>query len=103
MSDYDLDDILGERPPIPPRDPREFMFTTRTIGGARTIADNLRNPGQVWELEGKYYPVERTSENAAWLREHGASLIPPEDDPLHEEFDPFLIGLQRADRPRSDE
>ncbi|HEX8691429.1 MAG TPA: hypothetical protein VF746_03215 [Longimicrobium sp.] len=96
------EDILGELPPLPPFDPRTYMFTTRTIAGARTFADHLPSPGEVWELEGKYYPVKRNSEEAAWLRDHGASLVPPEDDALHQEFDPFLVGLQRADKDRDD-
>lgn len=102
-TDHDPEeDILGERPPLPPYDPRTYMFTTRTVAGARTFADHLPSPSEVWELEGRYYPVARNSEDAAWLRNHGASLIPPEDDALHQEFDPFLIGLQRADKDRTD-
>ena len=98
--DDPAENILGPRPPLPPHDPRDYMFTMQTIVAARTWADHLPHPGEVWELDGKYYPVQRYSDDAVWLKAHGASLVPPEDDDLHMEFDRLLTGLQRVDNKR---
>jgi hypothetical protein len=68
----------------------DWMFTTETIAGARTFVEGLDGPGEVWEHMGRYYPVRVASEEAAWLREAGASLIPPQDDALHHELDQIL-------------
>jgi hypothetical protein len=92
--------ILGPLPPPRPYDPRSAMFSMPTVGAARIFADHMPFPGQVWELEGIYYAVRRYSSDEVWLREHGASLIPPEDDDLHMQFDWLLTGLQRVDSPK---
>jgi hypothetical protein len=73
--------------------PTDWMFTARSIAGARTFVEGLSGPGEVWEYHGRYYPVRRGSVDACWLRDAGASLIPPEDDRLHHELDAVLRGL----------
>lgn len=94
------EDILGEPPPLAPHDPRAYLLTARTAAGARLLARNLSGPGEVWELDGVYYAVKRSSPNAVWLADQGASLVPPEDDALHMELDALLIALQRSDGGR---
>jgi hypothetical protein len=79
---------LGDDPP-PEFSPTEWMFTTETISGARTFLAGLEAPGEVWELHGRYFPVRSASEDASWLRSAKATLIPPEDDPLHHHLDTF--------------
>jgi hypothetical protein len=91
------DDILGALPPLPPYDPRTYMFTARTIDGARAYAAHLPGPGEVWELEGRYYPVMRHGSEAAWLAGHGGTVVPAEDDILHRDLDLLLPRLRRTD------
>lgn len=91
------DRILDPPPAGEPYDALHYVFTTRTTRGARAYANALGGPGEVWELEGAYYPVRRHSEEAGLLLRRGANLIPPEDDELHMDFDRLLIGLQRID------
>jgi hypothetical protein len=77
----------------------DWMFTTETIAGARTFVEGLDGPGEVWEHRGRYYPVRVASQDAAWLRAAGASLVPPQDDGLHHDLDQFLRTVG-ADLPR---
>jgi hypothetical protein len=90
------DDLLDPRP-LEPYEPLDFLYTTRTVAGARAFASGLGGPAEVWELNGRYYPVRRNSTEASLLRHRGASLVPAEDDALHMEMDALLTGLQRAD------
>jgi hypothetical protein len=85
--------LLGQADPPPAFCPTEWMFTTETIAGARTFLAGLDGPGEVLEYRGRYFPLRAGSEDAAWLRSAGATLIPPEDDPLHHHLDRFLREL----------
>lgn len=79
-----------------PFTPTDFMFTAATLAGARTFLAGLNAPGELYEYEGRYYPVRRGSEDARWLVEAGATFIPAEDDLLHHNLDPVLAALQRG-------
>lgn len=94
------DDDLFDPPPVEPFDPLHYLFTTETVAGARAFAEGLGGPAEVWELDGRYYPVRRHSTEAGVLRHRGAELVPPEDDDLHMGLDRLLIDLQRADGTR---
>lgn len=93
------EDILDPAP-IEPFNPLDYLFTAATISGARTLADALGGPAEVWELDGRYYPVRRNSNEAGVLRHHGAELVPPQDDALHMSLDPLLAAVQRLDAAR---
>jgi hypothetical protein len=73
--------------------PTDWMFTTATIAGARTLLAGLDAPGELWEHGGRYYPVRARSRDATWLQAAGATLIPPEDDLLHHGLDQYLKTL----------
>lgn len=90
------DDLFGAEP-IEPFDPLSFLFTTATVSGARAFAEGLPGCPEVWELRGRYYPVQRNSPEAEILRRAGAELLPPADDRLHMELDGLLLALQRTD------
>ena len=93
------DDLL-DPPALEPYEPLRYLYTTKTVAGAREFASALGGPAEVWELDGRYYPVRRNSTGAGLLRHRGATLIPPEDDALNMEMDALLTGLQRADGGR---
>lgn len=84
---------------IPAHDPLEYLFTTTTVAGARDVANALGGLPEVWELDGRYYPVRRNSNEARTLEHLDAELIPPSDDEGHMELDALLAGLQRLDSP----
>lgn len=90
------DDLL-DPPPVEPYAPLDYLYTTRTVAGAREFSGGLGGPAEVWELKGRYFPIRRNSTEAGLLRHRRASLIPPEDDALHMDLDALLTGLQRAD------
>ncbi len=100
MAAIDMDgagDDLLDLEPVEPVDSLHFLFTTNTVAGARAFAAALEGRGEVWELNGRYYPVRRNSDEARLLRRRGAEVVPPDDDALHMILDPLLSAMQRAD------
>jgi hypothetical protein len=73
--------------------PIEWMFTTETIAGGRTFLSGLAAPGELWEYNGRYFPVRAGSDEAVWLRGAGATLIPPRADAFHHRLDAIVAGL----------